>query len=120
MTAEPQARLRALPSVDSLLTHPDAAGLIGLYGRAETVRALRAALDQARRAIRNGDEGALPPADVLRRAAARLAQTHAPTLRPVINATGMIVHTNLGRAPLSARKRGGHPGRGGGLLHAGI
>ncbi len=100
MTADVHDRLRALPSVDSLLARPEAAALTGAYGRAAALRALRAALEGARRAIRNGMD-APDPAALLEGAAARLAQEHAPTLRPVINATGVVIHTNLGRAPLS-------------------
>ncbi len=101
MTADVHDRLRALPSVDSLLTRSEAAALTRVHGRAAALRALRAALEEARRAIRAGED-APTPAALLDAAAARLAQEHAPTLRPVINATGVIIHTNLGRAPLSA------------------
>lgn len=101
MTADVHDRLRALPSVDSLLARPEAAALTGTYGRAAALHALRATLENARRAIRNG-ETTPDPAALLSAAAARLAHEHAPTLRPVINATGVVIHTNLGRAPLSA------------------
>jgi L-seryl-tRNA(Ser) seleniumtransferase len=92
--------LRDLPSVDRLLQASAAAGLESRYGRPLTLRALHQTLDEARSLIRGGgqppDEGTLI-ADVSRRLEAWLA----PTLRPVINATGVILHTNLGRAPLS-------------------
>ena len=60
----------------------------------------REELDAARRAITAGDP--CPPFDaIVSSLLERIAATVAPTLRPVINATGIIIHTNLGRAPLS-------------------
>jgi L-seryl-tRNA(Ser) seleniumtransferase len=67
------------------------------------VPAARAAIDAARAALL---EGAERDVDVLADARARLAAARRPSLRAVINATGVIVHTNLGRAPLSAAARG--------------
>ncbi len=65
------------------------------------VAALRQAVDEAREAtVRTGTVPSL--AAILERAAAHLAAATRPSLRPVINATGVIIHTNLGRAPLSA------------------
>ncbi|MCI0520462.1 MAG: L-seryl-tRNA(Sec) selenium transferase [Chloroflexi bacterium] len=95
------ASLRSLPSVDALLQTPAAAQAIAHYGRPLTVEALRAALDEARDGFRAAKP--LPgEAELLARAAALLAGWTAPSLLPVINATGVILHTNLGRAPLSA------------------
>ncbi|GAB4574626.1 MAG: L-seryl-tRNA(Sec) selenium transferase [Anaerolineae bacterium] len=95
------ARLRQLPAVDVLLKADAVAALGDLYGREQVVRALRDALEAARAAIRDG--AAAPEGMVIiDRAAELLYRRHAPTLRPVINATGVIIHTNLGRAPLSA------------------
>ncbi|MFN8483017.1 MAG: L-seryl-tRNA(Sec) selenium transferase [Anaerolineae bacterium] len=98
------ASLRQLPSVDRLLQSPDIAPLVETHGRSLVIEALRAALDAARADIR---AGALPPnTEALLAAAARhLAAIAAPSLVPVINATGVIIHTNLGRAPLSADAR---------------
>lgn len=90
--------LRNLPSVDSLLQ--GASGLIAHFGRPLVTAALRAALDDARAAVRNGHPP--PSADGLLQSAHHKLRTQtAPTLRPVINATGVILHTNLGRALLS-------------------
>ncbi|MFZ5819034.1 MAG: L-seryl-tRNA(Sec) selenium transferase [Chloroflexota bacterium] len=100
--------LRSLPSIDFLLQ--SSADLIRVYGRPLTVDALRATLDDIRArfkrdpstSLRTGPEPALPsPADILSRAGSRLAAWTQPTLLPVINAAGVILHTNLGRAPLS-------------------
>jgi L-seryl-tRNA(Ser) seleniumtransferase len=94
--------LRELPSVDRLLQEADA--LVSSFGRSLTVQALRATLDNARLAIREG--GAAPDEGVLLAESKLTLQSWlAPTLRNVINATGVIVHTNLGRAPLSAAAR---------------
>ena len=92
--------LRDLPSVDRLLQAAAAAGLESRFGRPLTLQALHATLDEARGLIRGGS----PPPDkttVMAETARRLEAWLAPTLRPVVNATGVILHTNLGRAPLS-------------------
>jgi len=91
--------LSDLPSIDTLLRA--SAGLETQYGHAGTVRALREAVERARQTVLAG--GPIPDsASLIEQAAAALARDAQPTLRPVINATGVIVHTNLGRAPLSA------------------
>jgi L-seryl-tRNA(Ser) seleniumtransferase len=89
MAANPR---RQLPSVDALLGQAD--DLTARHGRSPTVAALRAALAEARAA---GESR--PPELLLARAAELLERP--PSLRPVLNATGVIVHTNLGRAPLA-------------------
>ena len=92
--------LSRLPSVDKLLSHPSAGTLVSSFGHALTVDALRAALDDARQRIRAGESA--PETDALvESASARLEEWVTPRPRPVINATGVIIHTNLGRAPLS-------------------
>lgn len=93
--------LRALPSVDVLLNSPGSAALIQTYGRAAALHALRAALHAARERLRAGENVIPDPAALLDAAALHLHRAFRPTLRPVINATGIIIHTNLGRAPLS-------------------
>ena len=85
--------MRELPSVDALLHRDDAAVLVERHGRTPVLGALRAALDDARA------RGRGEPAEDLVAAAARLLE-RPPSLRPVLNATGVIVHTNMGRAPL--------------------
>jgi L-seryl-tRNA(Ser) seleniumtransferase len=93
--------LRNLPSIDRLLQSQSASLMEKLFGRNLTTRALREVLAEAR--IRAAD-GADVPGDVelLESARVRLNAWLSPTLRPVINATGVIIHTNLGRAPLSS------------------
>jgi L-seryl-tRNA(Ser) seleniumtransferase len=95
------AKLRALPSVDKLLVAAEP--LIAAYGRDAAVDALRAVLADVRARLLAGDSVDVTPDALLADAEARLRAQFTPTLRPVINATGVIIHTNLGRAPLSAR-----------------
>lgn len=93
--------LRSLPSVEQLLQTPAAKEMIAAYGRPLSLEALRIALDQARR--RFPEEGDIPDREALLASAGQLLREWvAPTLLPLINATGVILHTNLGRAPLSA------------------
>ena len=87
--------LRDLPSVDAVLREQDAAALIEAHGRQATADAVRAVLARTREA-----GSPLTAAEVVAGATDLLARP--PSLRRVINATGVIVHTNLGRAPLAA------------------
>ncbi|MCB8936565.1 MAG: L-seryl-tRNA(Sec) selenium transferase [Candidatus Promineofilum sp.] len=105
MTTSPgRAVLRDLPSIDRLLRAPGAGELVDAFGRAPATDALRAVLDETRAALLGRAAGGDIPPDfeLVSAARERLAAALAPTLRPVINATGVIIHTNLGRAPLSA------------------
>lgn len=88
---------RDLPAVDKLLA--SANGLIDAYGRGLVTEALREALAEARA---QEQARAPTPAELLEQAHTRLTALTAPSLRPVINATGVIIHTNLGRAPLAS------------------
>ncbi|MEM7116303.1 MAG: L-seryl-tRNA(Sec) selenium transferase [Chloroflexota bacterium] len=94
-----QQLLRALPSVDKLLQVAEP--LVAVYGRSLTLEALRHSLDSQRRTILAGQANAVNEAKLVSNGEHYLQNLLAPTLRPVINATGVIVHTNLGRAPLS-------------------
>jgi L-seryl-tRNA(Ser) seleniumtransferase len=91
--------LRDLPAVDQLLAQAEP--LLAAYGRPLTTDVLREVLEAARETIRAGAATPLS-GELLQQAAARLATLTAPSLRPVINASGVVLHTNLGRAPLSA------------------
>jgi len=94
--------LRDLPSVDELLQTKTAAELIARFGRPLTLTAIRETLDTIRARFLSGQTTALPLHDlILAQADALLGSWVKPTLRPVINASGVILHTNLGRAPLS-------------------
>jgi len=94
--------LRSLPSVNKLLSTQTSAELIAEYGRPLVLNALRAVLDEIRDAYTDDNTKPIPPAEtLLLLAGSRLEAWTQPTLYPVINATGVILHTNLGRAPLS-------------------
>jgi L-seryl-tRNA(Ser) seleniumtransferase len=87
-------QLRDLPSVDRLL----ADDTLAAAPRGLAVEAVRLALGRAREAILAGED----PGDVAASAKAVLARLQTPSLVRVVNATGVIVHTNLGRAPLAS------------------
>jgi len=102
--AERHKLLAGIPQLERILESAPARQLCGHYRRDDVAAAVRAELEQARRRLRQG-EGGLPDffsdaffAPVRQ----RLAQRHAPALVRVINATGVVLHTNLGRAPLAA------------------
>ncbi len=90
-------RLRDLPSVDALVGSDELRELVEAHGRTGVVEATRSVLARAREEIAAGFE----PDDLPAAIARDLAQRSQPRLRPVLNATGVIVHTNLGRAPLA-------------------
>jgi L-seryl-tRNA(Ser) seleniumtransferase len=89
---------RRLPSVDSLLRSEPGRRASGMLGRPVVRRAIREVLDDARRAAGRG--GAPSERDAILARAAALAARMSFGLSPVINATGVVLHTNLGRAPL--------------------
>lgn len=92
---------RVLPSVDQMLTSPEGLALAEEYGRLAVVTAVRARLEIAREKIRAGEDGAALAADLPRRVAEELAIAARSALRPLINLTGTVLHTNLGRAILA-------------------
>jgi L-seryl-tRNA(Ser) seleniumtransferase len=98
------ARLREIPSVDEVLARPRLLALAEKAGRAVVTQSARAVLAELREQLRNNSSStdALDPAAIESRIANRVETLLAPSLIPVINATGVILHTNLGRAPLPA------------------
>lgn len=95
-TDDPRARV---PSISRLLDHPTASRLVEAHGRQPVVAALRSVVDQVRRAAT--EDGSVPARDeVVAAAATRLRAEADRGTRPVVNATGIVLHTNLGRAPL--------------------
>ncbi len=92
--------LRKLPAVDSLLRRAEVNPLVAEFGTGPVTAAARSELDAARHAIRAG--AAAPTWEQLTERISRsLLAIETPSLRPVINATGVLIHTNLGRTPLS-------------------
>jgi L-seryl-tRNA(Ser) seleniumtransferase len=90
--------VRSLPAVHRLLSEPQIAAYEALLGRDSVRRGIGAVLDEARRGASNG----APSYDALRaQILERLEQACFETLVPVINATGVLLHTNLGRAPIA-------------------
>jgi L-seryl-tRNA(Ser) seleniumtransferase len=99
------ADFRAIPSIELLRQRPALRALEARFGAEATVAALRAAAADVRVAIARGDDELSTEVAVVARveaaAAAQLGELFQPSLQPVINATGVIIHTNLGRAPLA-------------------
>src|SRR5918997_5178350 len=95
-----RARLRALPAVDVVLRGRAGEALAGRYGRAGAAAAIREALAQLRQEISAGQEPETSEEAVLAAASRILSGTR---LRRVVNATGVVLHTNLGRSVLSER-----------------
>ena len=100
MTDDVRKELRKLPSVDRMLKQERVGDLILQHGRPLTVTAVQDVLATARQAIWQG-QSCPNGARLSQEMGARLAELLRPSLYPVINATGVIIHTNLGRAPLS-------------------
>jgi L-seryl-tRNA(Ser) seleniumtransferase len=102
------ALFRRLPSVDELANRPRLVQLAHQVDRAFVIEAVRTVLGELRALGARDREaaaaalGADPAASLEARVVAEIERALAPSLRPVINATGVILHTNLGRAPLIA------------------
>ena len=97
-----QSELRKLPSVDKLLQHDELTAISKLHSHQVVVEAIRTELDIARQQILLGNSSGSE--DTLAQAVkARISLDTRPSLQPVINATGVIIHTNLGRALLSQK-----------------
>jgi L-seryl-tRNA(Ser) seleniumtransferase len=89
---------RGLPSVNALIESDAVRPLLGRAPRALVVGAARAVIDAARRAPESAPHGEQEWADAIGH---ELEHAGRPSLRPVLNATGVVLHTNLGRAPLA-------------------
>ena len=96
-----QDLLRQLPSVDGLLATDHAQTWINLYGRQAVIDHIRGTIDTTRQHILNEVQAQVDEKSILHQIDEALERAFLPTLRPVINATGVIIHTNLGRALLS-------------------
>lgn len=92
------AALRRLPAVGALICAPEVTALIQVHGRTLVAAAVREAIERARQRILAGDPDAVVGPEDVARAASLLARR---SLKHAINATGVLLHTNLGRAPLA-------------------
>ncbi|MCY3833812.1 MAG: L-seryl-tRNA(Sec) selenium transferase [Chloroflexi bacterium] len=104
--SDKQALLRRLPSVDSLLAQRAVHELTQIYGRGLVVEALRAQLADTRRELLESQRTDFRESALIDSIEQSLRRRHKTTLSPVINATGVIIHTNLGRALLSVSAQG--------------
>jgi L-seryl-tRNA(Ser) seleniumtransferase len=93
------AALRRLPAVGTLLAEPEVESLVEKYGKTAVTGAVRRAIATARAQILSGAEATVSAKDV----AQAITEDQALSLRGVINATGVLLHTNLGRAPLAKK-----------------
>lgn len=94
---------RRPPSMESLLSHPQGVRLAALHGRARLLAVLRQVAARFRAGEIASPDGAGAVAAALLSAAEEELRSRPPAgPRPVINATGVLLHTNLGRAPLAA------------------
>ena len=101
--SQSQELLRGLPSVDSLLTHEKGQSLLARFNREYVVRLCRAVLNEIRTAVREGrvtQTTVFEEDAILTQLEERLDWRRAPRLDRVVNATGTVLHTNLGRALL--------------------
>jgi L-seryl-tRNA(Ser) seleniumtransferase len=107
MDIEMQQLMRQVPSVDAVLREPEMEALAAAHGRKLVADAVREAVDDVRQQLlaqptSAADESALR-ARILAAVKGRMAAVLKPYYRPAVNATGIILHTGLGRAVLSAR-----------------
>ncbi len=109
MHTDPAVHLRGIPSVDELLSRPRLLALAEKAGRGIVTIVTRNVLADLRARLKDaapvpGAQDELAGLEAM--ITAEVDATLAPSLRPVINATGVILHTNLGRAPISAQAAG--------------
>jgi len=100
MTPENTNRLRSLPAIGELLAAEEAAPWLRRHSHPAVLAALRQAVQRMRDALRADDHLSCNTAQILAWAAETLNRNADPSIRRVINATGVVLHTGLGRAPL--------------------
>jgi len=96
--------LRTIPATETIIVHSEAAALIKSSGRSETIKAVKKAADELRKALSTDKEvepDALTVSAIIKTAAELIKISHSQKLKKVINCTGIILHTGLGRAPMS-------------------
>ncbi len=92
--------LRELPSVDHLLRTNDGKMFVAKYGRLLTVESLRQVLENKRKAILTAEDEIIKDSALLADTRSLLEKKIQLSLKPVVNASGVVIHTNLGRAPI--------------------
>jgi L-seryl-tRNA(Ser) seleniumtransferase len=95
-----QSLLRSLPSVDQLLKNDSLKDYLDAFPKLFGLKAIRTTIEHCREAILKGDLENVDVGKIINDVLSNLDELSRPNLRPVINATGIIIHTNLGRAPL--------------------
>ncbi len=105
--------LRQLPAVNEVLDHDALRPARARHAHEAVAAAVRREIDELRESLKNG-QTSVDLLDLVRRVAARLEADAAPRIRSIINATGIVLHTNLGRSPLaeSAARAAYDAGRG--------
>ena len=94
-------KLRQIPSVDELKSSPKGMELARTYGEEVSLRSIRHVQEQTRRLILDGQTAPVDSDTLISNAQFWLEAYFTSSLKPVVNATGVIIHTNLGRSPLS-------------------
>jgi L-seryl-tRNA(Ser) seleniumtransferase len=95
--------LRQLPSVDEVLKAPEVKNLCETHPRLLVVEAVRTRIDEMRKAISSSPKTAFDLPTLISKVKRDVEEAAAPSLRRVINATGVVIHTNLGRSILSRK-----------------
>jgi len=96
-----EKKLAALPSVDELLRSPAGSDWLKLYPRSLALLGIRDTLHDIRRRLLAGEIDSVDSSDINKTISENLYRLSRPHLQSVINATGVILHTNLGRSPLA-------------------
>lgn len=102
MTSSPDILLKSIPNMDTLLEAAETKGLTSHYGRPQLLGILRKTVAEIRTEI-NTKTRSTPPTseEIIHRTKNSLIEFNAPNLQPLINGTGIVIHTNLGRSPLA-------------------
>ncbi len=103
MNPDTNATLRAIPAVETLLHRPELDPVRGRLSHTHLVRVIRIVLEEARRRVLGGEVVEVGEVPLLQCVVRKAESLLGAGLIPVLNGTGVILHTNLGRAPLSAR-----------------
>jgi L-seryl-tRNA(Ser) seleniumtransferase len=102
MASEERVALRRLPSVDQIVRHLAGRPELAQISRARLTASVRDAIEAARRRVRAGDEAGVDATEGIAAGVLEtLTRVGAFSLRPIVNATGVVLHTNLGRALMS-------------------